>query len=105
MEPKEKEVEKDEKELQTLDTLVTLKDLTLSVLKSEFVCIIGDVGSGKSSLLSALIGDLLVVGKELIEKYGMGRGLTKPMGDADELKKFQEDMIKNSREMAGKQPI
>lgn len=25
----------------------------------EFVCIIGDVGSGKSSILSALIGDML----------------------------------------------
>jgi ABC-type lipoprotein export system ATPase subunit len=35
--------------------------LNLEIKKGEFVCIIGDVGSGKSSLLSALIGDLLYV--------------------------------------------
>jgi ABC-type lipoprotein export system ATPase subunit len=36
----------------------------LEIKKGEFVCIIGDVGSGKSSLLSALIGDLLYVNQE-----------------------------------------
>lgn len=41
-----------------------MKNLNLKIKKGEFVCIIGDVGSGKSSLLSALIGDLLYIKQE-----------------------------------------
>jgi len=33
----------------------------VTIKQGEFVCIIGDVASGKSSLLSALIGDMLPV--------------------------------------------
>ena len=40
---------------------MTLKSINLSIRKGEFVCIIGDVGSGKSSLLNAIIGDLIYV--------------------------------------------
>ncbi len=39
-----------------------LTDLSLSVPRGHLVCVVGAVGSGKSSLLSALIGEL---------KYGM----------------------------------
>jgi ABC-type cobalamin/Fe3+-siderophores transport system ATPase subunit len=42
-----------------LSNFVAVKNLNIQIPKGEFVCIIGDVGSGKSSLLSALIGDLL----------------------------------------------
>jgi ABC-type polysaccharide/polyol phosphate transport system ATPase subunit len=45
----------------SIDSLVVLKDIDLKVKKGEFVCIIGDVGSGKSSILSAIIGDLIPV--------------------------------------------
>lgn len=31
----------------------------MKIRQGEFVCIIGDVGSGKSSLLNAIIGDLM----------------------------------------------
>ena len=37
----------------------TLKNMSLQIKKGEFVCIIGDVGSGKSSVLNSIIGDLL----------------------------------------------
>jgi ABC-type phosphate/phosphonate transport system ATPase subunit len=40
---------------------MALKKINLQVKKGEFICIIGDVASGKSSLLSAIIGDLLHV--------------------------------------------
>lgn len=46
-------------ESQTLANFVALRDINLNIKRGEFVCIIGDVGSGKSSLLSSLIGDLL----------------------------------------------
>lgn len=45
----------------SIDSLVVLKDIDLKVKKGEFVCIIGDVGSGKSSILSSIIGDLIPV--------------------------------------------
>ena len=44
-----------------------LKDIDLNVRKGEFLCIIGDVGSGKSSLLHALNGDMIFVQKDLIQ--------------------------------------
>ena len=39
--------------------LVTIKNLDLKIKKGEFVCILGDVGSGKSSIIQLMIGDLL----------------------------------------------
>lgn len=36
----------------------TLKDIDLNVRTGEFLCIVGEIGSGKSSLLSSVIGDL-----------------------------------------------
>ena len=38
---------------------MALGSLNITIPKGTFVCIIGEVGSGKSSLLSALIGDML----------------------------------------------
>ena len=43
---------------------LNLKEIDLSVKKGEFVCVIGDVASGKSSLLSAIIGDMIYVSPE-----------------------------------------
>lgn len=51
----------EEEKQQTIASVVTLKNLELKVKKGEFLCVIGDVGSGKSSLLNTLIGDLLYV--------------------------------------------
>ena len=48
---------KSEKEM-TVSDLVCLKNVSLKVKKGEFVCIIGDVGAGKSSLLSSILGEL-----------------------------------------------
>ena len=46
-------------DMRTLNTILTLKNLNINIKHGEFVCIIGDVGSGKSSILSSIIGDLL----------------------------------------------
>ena len=69
--PKEEEDEKkdEEKKMEeksepkkvSYDSYVTLKEIELQVKKGEFVCIIGDVGSGKSSILSTIIGDLIPI--------------------------------------------
>ena len=40
------------------DTSASLEDINLTVHKGELVGVLGRVGSGKSSLLSAIIGDM-----------------------------------------------
>ena len=47
----EQETEGDSNQRKKLSKFITLKDINLQIKKGEFVCIIGDVGSGKSSLL------------------------------------------------------
>lgn len=49
-----------------LSDVITLKDIKLKVKPGQLVCIIGDVGSGKSSLINALLGDLLYVDQNLL---------------------------------------
>jgi len=38
------------------------------VRKGEFICLIGDVGSGKSSLLNAINGDMIYVSDQMIKE-------------------------------------
>jgi ABC-type lipoprotein export system ATPase subunit len=49
--------------------LTTLKNMSLQIKKGEFVCIIGDVGSGKSSVLNSMIGDLLYLEKDFYQVF------------------------------------
>lgn len=41
----------------------------MTIPKGSFTCIIGDVGSGKSSFLSALIGDLMYMDPDFLEHF------------------------------------
>ena len=52
------------------DRLITLnlRDINFTVKKGEFVCIIGEVGSGKSSLLNAMLNNMIQVSPEEVEK-------------------------------------
>ena len=38
-----------------------LRDISLKVMRGQFVVIIGEIGSGKSSLLNAMVGEMLYV--------------------------------------------
>jgi len=60
-----------------MDNICILRSLDLKIKKGEFVCIVGDVGSGKSSLLSALIGDLLLIEEKEKTKYPADRDLNR----------------------------
>lgn len=51
-------------EVSEVSKLLALKGINLDIPTGAFVCIIGDVGSGKSSLLSSMIGDMLYVPKQ-----------------------------------------
>lgn len=44
-----------------LDGVITLKNIDIRIKKGQLVFIIGKIASGKSSLLSAIIGDLIPV--------------------------------------------
>ena len=50
--------------------------------RGEFVCIIGDVACGKSSLLSSIIGDMLYLSPEIVKK------VSEPNLDPSELDKI-----------------
>lgn len=59
---------KDEKK--KLEKFITLQDINFSVKKGEFVSIIGNVRSGKSSLLQAIVGDLIYLPDDEIRNFG-----------------------------------
>ena len=45
------------------------RSMSLQIKKGDFVCIIGDVGSGKSSILNSLIGDLLYLENDFYQVF------------------------------------
>lgn len=45
----------------SLDHILNIKDIDLKVKKGEFVVIVGEVGSGKTSLLNTIIGEMIHV--------------------------------------------
>ena len=53
----------------TIENVLALRDINLNIKQGEFVCIIGDVGSGKSSLLNSMIGDLQYLDPAFISEY------------------------------------
>lgn len=61
-------VEQEQKriEVKKFEEMVCLKSINVQVKRGEFVAIIGEIGSGKSSLISALIGDMLYVDDETL---------------------------------------
>ena len=76
----------------TLGKFLTLKALDLQVYKGEFICVIGDVGSGKSSLLHAIIGDMIHVPESDIEQFG---GLDMEV-DQDTFKELSKKVLEPS---------
>lgn len=83
----EKNSENNEKK-KTLDSILTLKNIDVQIKKGQLVCVIGDVGSGKTSFLQALIGDLLYVSPNQILKYGGIQGLQKEIKDSEQIESF-----------------
>ena len=46
---------------------ILLRDIDLEIKKGQLVIIIGEIGSGKSSLLNAILGQLLYVPQSELE--------------------------------------
>ena len=54
----------------SLNNIIDLKDINLQVKKGEFVVIIGEVASGKSTLLNAIIGEMVYLPQNQIDFIG-----------------------------------
>jgi len=42
--------------------------MDIKIKRGEFICVLGDVGSGKTSLIQALIGDLLYMSQDFFQQ-------------------------------------
>lgn len=60
--------EAEEKNSKVADS-IQIKDLNLKIHKGEFICVIGGVGSGKSSLISAILGDMIYMDDKMITEF------------------------------------
>ena len=54
----------------TVKNCILFKKLNLTINEGEFIWVIGEVGSGKSSLISALLGDMIYVSDKTINEFG-----------------------------------
>jgi len=61
-------VKQEPSEKEPLSDYVTLKEIDLSVKKGEFIAVVGDIGSGKTSLIKALIGEMINLQKDVLTK-------------------------------------
>jgi ABC-type cobalamin/Fe3+-siderophores transport system ATPase subunit len=76
-----------------LEKVVCLKNITVKIPKGQFVCIIGKVGSGKSSLLSAMTGELLPISQDMIDYFKGDKDMTKEL-DQDETVALRDELIR-----------
>lgn len=54
----------------SLTDFLTLKHLEVSIKHGSLVCIVGDVGSGKSSILNCFTNDMLFTDSIFFQQYG-----------------------------------
>ena len=83
----------------SLETILNIKDIDLKVNKGEFVVIIGEVGAGKTSLLSTMIGEMIHVPQKEIDFIG---DKTRKM-QSDELKGLEHVLL--NQDFTGKSPV
>ena len=73
-----------------------MKNIKLKVPKGKFVCIIGKTGAGKSSLLSALCGEMLTLPQNLLEHYkGKDDDMDRVL-EPEEATALMDDLIHNA---------
>lgn len=63
---------------------IALHKIKIEVKRGEFIAIIGEVGSGKSSIISAIIGDMLIVDENTLDKFQNHEVLEVKKGDDKE---------------------
>ena len=53
----------------SLEDKITIRNINLKVRKGEFIAVIGEIGAGKTSLISSIIGDMLAVDASTLEQF------------------------------------
>ena len=82
-----------------LDEIISLKDLDIKVKKGSFVVIIGETGSGKTSLLNALIGEMIHLPKQAVSDIGDSK-----RGLKDGEMRYLEDALLHT-DLTGNSPV
>ena len=83
----------------SLNHILNIKDIDLKVKKGEFVVIIGEVGAGKTSLLSTMIGEMIHFPQKEIDFIGdQMRQLS-----SDELKGLEHSLLQ--QDFTGCSPV
>ena len=79
-----------------LSQKVGLQDIDLEVKHGEFIAIIGEVGSGKSSIISSIIGDMLFVDQDTMNTFASEEvhEVTKK-SNKDKILKMNQDIFDN----------
>jgi ABC-type multidrug transport system fused ATPase/permease subunit len=70
-----------------------LKDINLTIHKGEFVAIVGEVGAGKSSLLQAILNNMIIMNKE---ENNTKLILNGKVGYVAQIPWIQNDTVKNN---------
>ena len=68
----EKEKEEEKKEEETFDYSFTLENINFEAKQGQLVGIIGRIGSGKTSLLNSILGEMEVVSGDIEVKGTLG---------------------------------
>ena len=76
----------------TLNEIISLKDLDIKVKKGSFVVIVGETGSGKTSLLNAMIGEMIHLPDQIIKEIG---DLNRSLGDG-EMRSIEDVLLKTN---------
>ena len=63
------ENEDDTDRIVSLDSKVCLRDVKVEIKKGDFVAVIGEVGSGKSSLINAILGEMLTIENHVVDQF------------------------------------
>ena len=83
----------------TLNQITNLQDLDIKIKKGSFTVIIGEMGSGKTSLLNCMIGEMISVSKDEISLIGEK---DRPIKDM-ELRGLEDALLK--KDFTGDSPI
>ena len=83
----------------TMNQIINLKDIDISVKKGSFTVIIGETGSGKTSLLNAMIGELIHLPDQAVKEIG---ALDRPIKDG-ELRYLEDALL--STDLTKSSPI
>lgn len=83
----------------TLKEIISLKNIDLKIKRGSFVVIIGETGAGKTSLLNAMIGEMINLPDHVTKEIG---AMDRPIKEGE--MRYLEDRLL-AEDLTGKSPI